>query len=119
MGTVFDLQHPAYLRGAMGSLDDDDDDDDDDDVVGEWRRRARNGDEASKNGRTPTREASTISTASAMGSDGGGSLLKLQRRESLCMRMLPYIIQPDGAIGSTKWLDGRGDDDSFCNAAVS
>jgi len=54
-----------------------------------------------------------------MGSDGGGSLLKLQRRESLCMRMVPYIIQPDGAIGSTKWLDRREDDDSFCNAAVS
>jgi len=55
-----------------------------------------------------------------MGSDGGGgSLLKLQRRESLCMRMLPYIIRPDGAIGSTKWLDGRGDDDSFRHAAVS
>jgi len=34
MGTVFDLQHPAaYLRGAMGSLDDD--------VDGEWRRRKK------------------------------------------------------------------------------
>jgi len=34
MRTVFDLHHPAYLRGTMGSLDDDD-------VVGEWRRRKK------------------------------------------------------------------------------
>lgn len=57
---------------------------------------------AARNGERPGRKAETIAPAA---DDDGGSLLKLRRRESLCMNS-SYIVEPDGMIDFTKWFEG-------------
>lgn len=102
MGTVFDLQDPAYLREPRHR------------IPRRRRRRAAEAQETSERSGKNGRSRDAISAA-ADGSDGSEYLLKLRRHESLCMRIVLTLPRARWYDRFYKAVRTRRRDDFFCN----